>query len=55
MCRTSKDLIESLVAGAAIKAVFASFELVENLLLRSEPGQGATFEVLIPVHDAGGG
>ncbi|MDE0393120.1 MAG: ATP-binding protein [Rhodospirillales bacterium] len=31
MSRTGKDLIVSLVAGAAIVAVFASFELVENL------------------------
>ena len=55
MSRTSNDLIVSLVAGAAIVVVFASYELVENLRLRSEPGQGATFEVLIPIHDAGGG
>ena len=31
MSQTSKDLIASIVAGAAIMAVFASFELVENL------------------------
>lgn len=31
MSQTSKDLIASVVAGAAIMAVFASFELVENL------------------------
>ena len=31
MSRTGKDLIVSLVAGAAIMAVFASFELVESL------------------------
>ena len=31
MSQTSKDLIASIVAGAAIMAAFASFELVENL------------------------
>jgi len=47
MSRTGKDLIVSVVAGAAIIAVFASFELVEGLFEVTREHEGWDLDEII--------